>query len=398
LTKLGDWDTITLPQAQGNELFRDMDGAVWFRRSFDVPPPFRGKDLTINLGRLYDHDMVWINGYLIGESFESKISRHYDVGSALIRPAGNEIVVRLFDYGDEGGFITDPYAMNFHPVEDPRGYQLLCGLWKYKKSYALEGPLELPLERPRGMANSSPSSLFNQMIHPLLNLSIRGVIWYQGEANASRAHEYASLFPDMIRDWRQHWEQGDFPFLYVQLAAYDRPSQPTWPELREAQRRALELPNTGMAVTIDIGDPTNIHPENKWDVGRRLALAALKVAYGKDIVFSGPVLDKAEPAGDQMLLTFIQVGKGLKAVGDYGYLMGFEVSSDNEHFEFARAEIIDERTVMAWSEKVKQPLYVRYAWKNDPAKANLFNSADLPASPFRTGEWPWITGGNHYGD
>ena len=397
-TVTGDWDTITLPQQEGNELFRNMDGAVWFRRHFDVPPPFRGKDLTINLGRLYDHDMVWVNGYLIGEAFEPTVSRRYDAGAPMIKPEGNEIVVRLFDYGGEGGFITDPYDMNFHPVDDPRGYQLLCGSWKYKKSHALDEPLELPPDRPRSMVNRSPSSLFNQMIHPLLNLSIRGAIWYQGESNASRAHEYASLFRDMILDWRKQWNLGDFPFLFVQLAAFDRPGEATWPELREAQRKVLELPNTGMAVTIDIGHPTNIHPENKWDVGKRLALAALKVSYGRDITFSGPVLEKAEPAGDQMKLTFTQVGDGLKAKGDYGYLMGFEISSDNEQFAFAQAEIIDNNTVRVWSEKVKQPVQVRYAWKNYPAEANLYNSEDLPASPFRTGDWKWITEGNLYGD
>ena len=394
----GDWDTITLPQERENALFRDFDGAVWFRRSFDVPPPFRGKNLRFNLGFLYDHDMVWINGNFIGETFESKTLRRYDVSAFVIKPEGNQIVVRILDYGDEGGFIGDPYQMNFHPVEDPKGYQLLCGVWKHKKSYIMETPLELPLSRPRAMANNSPSSLYNQMIHPLLNLSIRGAIWYQGESNASRAHEYARLFPDMIMDWREHWDQGEFPFFFVQLAAYDRPSEPTWPELREAQRKALELPNTGMAVTIDIGHPTNIHPENKWDVGKRLAIGALKMVYGKDITFSGPVFEKAEPEGDQMKLTFSQVGEGLKVKGDYGYLMGFEVSSDNEHFEFAKAKIIDEKTVMVWSDKVQHPVQVRYAWKNFPGEANLFNSEDLPASPFRTGDWNWITEGNLYGD
>lgn len=394
----GDWDTITLPQVRDNALFRDFDGAVWFRRSFDVPPPFRGKDLRFNLGKLYDHDMVWINGQLIGETFESKISRSYDVSAYLVKPEGNQIVVRIFDYGDEGGFIGDPYLMNFHLMEDPRGYQLLCGLWKHKKSYTLDVPLDLPLDRPRSMANSSPSSLYNQMIHPLINLSISGAIWYQGEANASRAYEYASLFPDMISDWRVHWNQGDFPFFFVQLSAYGRPSEPTWPELREAQRRALEMPNTGMAVTIDIGHPDNIHPENKWDVGKRLALAALKMVYGMDLTFSGPVLEKAEVTGGQMKLTFSQVGDGLKVHGEYGYLMGFEVSPDNEHFEFARAEITDEKTVIVGSEKVQHPLHVRYAWKNFPEEANLFNSEDLPASPFRTGNWKWITEGKLYGD
>jgi len=313
-TPSGDWDTITLPQERDNALFRDFDGAVWFRRSFDVPPPFLGKDLRINLGNVYDHDMVWINGYLIGESFESKTSRRYDISAPLIKPEGNQIVVRIFDYGDEGGFIGDPYQMNFHPLGDPKGYQLLCGVWNFKKSYTLDVPLDLPLDRPRSMANSSPSSLFNQMIFPLLNLSIQGAIWYQGEANASRAFEYASLFPDMILDWREHWDQGEFPFLFVQLAAFDRPSEPTWPELREAQRKALELPNTGMAVTLDIGNVNNIHPGNKKDVGERLAFWGLNKLYGKDIVYSGPLYSTMNIRQGEIELEFEYIGSGLKLV------------------------------------------------------------------------------------
>lgn len=252
-------------------------------------------------------------------------------------------------------------------------------------------------KKKRTPVNQAPSSLFNQMIHPFLNLSISGAIWYQGESNANRALEYASLFPDMIQDWRMHWDQGDFPFLFVQLAAYDRPETQTWPELREAQRKTLEIPNTGMAVTIDIGHPTNIHPQNKWDVGKRLALHALHLTYNKEITYSGPVLEKVDVDDGRILVSFDQVGSGLKVRGDLGYLIGFEISSDNKEFEFGMARIVNNRTVEVWSEKVKKPQFVRYAWQNYPADANLTNSENLPASPFRTGTWEWITEGNLYG-
>ncbi len=252
-------------------------------------------------------------------------------------------------------------------------------------------------KKKRTSVNQAPSSLFNQMIHPIHNLSISGAIWYQGESNASRALEYASLFPDMIQDWRMHWDQGDFPFLFVQLTAYGRPGTKTWPELREAQRKTLELPNTGMAVTIDIGHPTDLHPQNKWDVGKRLALQALHLVYDKDLTYSGPVLEKVDVDNGRILLSFDQVGNGLKVRSDLGYLMGFEISSDNKEFEFGMARIVNNHTVEVWSEKVKIPQFVRYAWQNYPADANLMNSENLPASPFRTGTWEWITEGNIYG-
>ena len=392
------WDWTILPQEKENQLFDTFDGAIWFRKSFDLPTPFQDKDIQFNLGMLYDHGIVWVNGQKIGESFEPNRWRNYTAGAEYLKPHGNEIVVRLFDYANGGGIITDPLSMNFHPVDDAEISQLLCGEWQYKISYSLDTPLDLAVYSPKTVhVNGAPSSLFNQMIHPLLNLSITGAIWYQGESNAGRAFEYASLFPDMIKDWRMHWAQGDFPFLFVQLAAYERPATQTWPELREAQRGALNLQNTGMAVTTDIGHPTNIHPQNKWDVGKRLALPALNFVYKKDITYSGPVLEKAEVNQEKMKITFSLAGEGLKVTGDYGYLMGFEVSSDNIVFELAMGRILDARTVEVWSEKIRDPKYVRYAWRNYPVEANLFNSEDLPASPFRTGTWEWITKGNKYG-
>ncbi|MCK4751100.1 MAG: 9-O-acetylesterase [Bacteroidales bacterium] len=394
-----DWDWITLPQVGENGLFDNMDGTAWFRKSFDLPSPFQNKDIQFNLGPLKDHGIVWVNGHQIGESFEPDRWRNYRAKAEILKPHGNEIVVRLFDYGDDGGFPSDPFIMNFHPVDDPKVPQLLSGDWKYKISQRLKEPIVFPADGVQyAHVNQAPSSLFNQMIHPLLNLSITGAIWYQGESNAGRAHEYASLFPDMIRDWRMHWGQGDFPFYFVQLAGYDRPATQTWPELREAQKMALELPNTGMAVTTDIGHPTNIHPENKWDVGKRLALPALRMVYGKDITWSGPVLEDVEQVDGKIKLTFSQVGDGLRVKSDHGYLMGFEVSEDGANFEYAQAMIKDEHTIHLWSQQVKKPQFVRYAWLNYPVNANLFNSDGLPASPFRTGTWEWITKGNTYGD
>jgi sialate O-acetylesterase len=200
----------------------------------------------------------------------------------------------------------------------------------------------------------------------------------------------------MIEDWRKHWEYPDMPFLFVQLANFMEPSnmpgESAWAELREAQSMALSLPRTGMAVTIDIGQADDIHPINKQDVGKRLALAALKVAYGQDIVFSGPMYSEMILAGEQAILSFEHVGGGLKAKNRYGYLEGFAIAGEDRIFHWARARIQGDK-VFVYSEKVRQPVAVRYGWADNPDDANLYNAEGLPASPFRTDDWPGVTDG-----
>ncbi len=239
---------------------------------------------------------------------------------------------------------------------------------------------------------NQPSVLYNGIIAPVIPFGIRGVLWYQGESNAYRAYQYRDLFPAMITQWRKKWAQGDFPFLFVQLANYHFEPQ-VFPELREAQSMALSLPQTAMAVAIDIGDSTDIHPGNKQEVGRRLFLAAQKIAYGEDIVFSGPQYKKIFIEGNRCWLLFEHVGDGIMAKGG-GKLQGFTISGTNREFVEAEA-IIDGEQVIVWSETIDQPVAVRYAWANHPVRCNLYNMADekpnLPASPFRTDNWPGIT-------
>jgi sialate O-acetylesterase len=216
------------------------------------------------------------------------------------------------------------------------------------------------------------------MISPLIPYGIRGVIWYQGESNAGRHGEYAELSKLMISDWRKRWDQEDFPFLLVQLAAWE-PGGDNWPPLREAQLETLELPNTGMAVAIDIGDKTDIHPKDKQEVGRRLALAARGIAYGEKIEYSGPVYRKMDVADGKARLSFDHVGGGLKAEGE---LRGFEVAGEDEKYVPAKAAI-DGAQVVVWSDGIAKPQAVRYAWAAFP-DANLYNGEGLPAVPFRT--------------
>jgi sialate O-acetylesterase len=249
---------------------------------------------------------------------------------------------------------------------------------KQQEAAAAQGkpPIEFPWHPdPNSWA---PAGLFNAMIAPFTPLPIRGAIWYQGESNTGpdRAPIYANLFQTMIQDWRNHWAQGDFPFLYVQIANYKTTGE--WPEVREAQRQTLSLANTGMAVTIDIGDSGNIHPRDKENVGHRLALWARVLSYGEHIQDSGPLFRQAVPEGQAMRVWFDHVGNGLKVKGDE--LHAFEVAGADGKFVPATAKI-DGNTVLVSSAAVSAPIYVRYGWSTDP-QCNLFNVEGLPASPF----------------
>lgn len=242
----------------------------------------------------------------------------------------------------------------------------------------------------------APSGLYNSMIAPLIPYAIKGVIWYQGESNADRAYLYRSLFPAMIADWRKSWNEGEFPFYFVQIANFmgriDVPAESDWAELREAQAMALRIPNTGMAVAIDVGDPGSIHPTNKQAVGKRLALIALARTYGKDLVYSGPMLDSMKVQGDKARLTFKHVGGGLITANNEP-LKGFAIAGEDKKFVWAQTRI-EKNSVVVWSDQVAKPVAVRYAWAANP-DCNLYNQAGLPASPFRTDDWPGITRDKH---
>jgi len=259
-----------------------------------------------------------------------------------------------------------------------------------KKPFTPQKPPEAPVKLT--WVPTVPTWVYNAMIAPLVPYAIRGAIWYQGESNSGRAYQYRKLLPALIEDWRRVWGQGDFPFLFVQLANYMKadaqPQQSAWAELREAQLMTLTLPNTAMAVTIDIGDPENIHPGNKQDVGRRLALGALKVAYNKGIVHSGPLYDSMTVKDGKIRLRFTQTGSGL-VVKNGESPEGFAIAGEDKKFVWADA-VIEGDEVVVWNDEVTEPVAVRYAWANNPV-CNLYNREGLPASPFRTDNWQGIT-------
>jgi sialate O-acetylesterase len=248
--------------------------------------------------------------------------------------------------------------------------------------------------------NSFPTLLYNAMIHPLIPYAIKGAIWYQGETNAGRAFQYRRSFPLLINDWRNLWGEGDFPFYFVQLSSFDAAggnsrAGSTWAELREAQGHTLQLPNTGMAVTTDIGDPKDIHPKDKQDVGKRLAIIALAKDYGQPVEFSGPAYLSMEKQGNKIILSFSHLGSGLVVKDKYGYAKGFEIAGNDHQFHWAKA-YIDGQKLIVFSEEVPDPVAVHYGWADDAMEANLFNKEGFPASPFRTDDWKSVTQDKSY--
>jgi sialate O-acetylesterase len=249
-----------------------------------------------------------------------------------------------------------------------------------------------PPKAPANPGPNTPTVLYNGMIAPLIPYGVKGAIWYQGESNAGRAYQYRTLFPAMISDWRKNWGEGDFAFLFVQLAPFmaisATPQESNWAELREAQLMTLKLPKTGQAVITDVGEEKDIHPRKKGPVGARLALAARGITYGEKIEYSGPVYKSMAVDGDKAVLTFDHVGTGLEARD--GALKGFAVAGEDHKFVFADAKIEGDKVVVN-SPQVSKPVAVRYGWANYPV-VNLWNKDGLPATPFRTDDFPITTG------
>ena len=389
--KTSGWASMALPTAWEAAGLDGLDGVVWFRKDVTLPSDWAGEDLTLHLGPVDDMDSTWVNGKLVGSTGTWETERAYPVPTSVTKSGLNTIAVRVTDTGGEGGFRGETDSLR---LERGDGATLpLAEPWHYQVGLDLRSA-EMPPQPPR--PQDFPTVLYNAMIDPLIPYGIRGAIWYQGESNAGRAYQYRTLFAEMIRDWRATWNQGDFPFLFVQLANFMAPQTDpgeasAWAELREAQTMALDLPNTGMAVIIDIGEADDIHPRNKTDVGERLARWALANTYGREgLVYSGPLYRAMEQDGDSIRLQFDHVGSGLTTPDDTP-LKGFAIAGADSAFAWAEARI-DGDEVVVYSPDVQDPVAVRYGWANNPA-ANLYNTEGLPASPFRTDDWPGVTEG-----
>ncbi len=370
------WPEIPVPCRWFEQGLGMLNGVVWFRKDIEIPSELAGQPATLLLGNVVDEDTVYLNGTVVGSLPMQYIPRKYEIPAGLLKAGKNTLVVRVVNFSGLGGFYKGkPYRLII-------GGQTidLAGQWQYKIGVASE-----PLPEP-AYVMWFPTGLSNGMIAPVSRYAIKGALWYQGETNCRKPQEYEALLRALIEDWRARWGQGDFPFLIVQLPNYEETFQPAsgnWARLREEQRRVLAVPNTAMAVTIDIGEWNDVHPTNKKDVGIRLALAAMKTAYGEtDVVASGPLFQSVRCEGSRLVIAFAEAGSGLVTRGS-GAPGCFEVAGPDGHFVPAQASIQGD-CVTVWNDNVSEPVHARYAWADNPAEANLYNLEGMPASPFTT--------------
>jgi len=376
------WRVINIPGYWEDQGIKDLDGIVWYRKEIDVPASIANASARVFLGRIVDADALYINGKQIGNTTYMYPQRRYTVPAGLLKPGKNLFVIRVTNNAGKGGFVPDKpyYLFAGNDTVDLKGY------WQYKV-----GLVNQPFRGGGGggggiALQNQPASLFNSMIAPLVGYAIKGFLWYQGESNTGKSSEYARLQPAMITDWRTKWNQPTAPFLLVQLPGFMdynyQPSESQWAQFREAQLKSLSVPNTAMAVAIDLGEWNDIHPDRKKEVGERLALAGEKIAYGENIVYSGPLYQSQQIDGNKIILTFSNVGSGL--ITNDGEDPGeFAIAGDDKKFAWAKATI-EGNKVIVWSDVVSNPKYVRYAWADNPVNPNLYNKEGLPASPFET--------------
>lgn len=385
----GNWKTMKVPGQWENASLPNFDGTVWFRKDIEIAAGTDLSNAMLALGAIDDADSTYINGVLVGVTNAYNVQRLYSIPAGILRQGKNTIAVRVFDSGGGGGLYGQPEQLKLstNGVTIP-----LAGNWKYR----IEQHLPLMGVGP----NDYPTLLYNAMIYPLIGYPVAGAIWYQGETNAGRSMQYKKSFPLMIKDWRKQWKD-EFPFYFVQLANFNanNASNATggsgWAELREAQTETLQLPNTGMAVTIDIGESGDIHPRNKQDVGKRLAAISLAKTYSKSQVFSGPTFQSMRVEGNIVRLRFSNVEGGFVVKNKYGYINGFEIAGDDQKFHYAKATAEGDM-IFLLSDDVDKPVAVRYAWADDPNDVNLYNKAGFPAMPFRTDTWKAVTEGVRY--
>jgi len=376
-----DWKTVSLSSGFRDLGVPDAPSVCYFRKQLNLPDPLPTGPAFVRLGVLERMDTTQINGQWVGASAWVENPRVYMVKQGVLKPGRNLICVRVLKTKSDGGFKSKGEDLKL--VLGDKSEIPLGGEWKGKLSVNAKPPHPLPI----GFENwpTMPAVLYNGMIAPLAPLAICGALWYQGEANASHAAQYRTLLPAMISDWRGTFQQGDFPFYIVSLAAFmqhkDTPGDDWWAELREAQAMtAATLPNSGLALTIDVGDANDIHPKDKKPVGERLGLWALAKHYGLNLPCSGPTFARVEQRSGALKLSFKHTDGGLVVKGDK--LAEFAVCGDDRKWHWAEAKL-DGDSVIVSSEEVPEPKFARYAWQSNP-KATLFNGAGLPAVPFRT--------------
>lgn len=378
-----EWRTVTLPGNVSEWESEFYEGMIWLRKTIELDVQSAGKELTLNLGHPEMNYSLYFNGVEICKTqWNANLTHDYKIPAGLVQKGKNTIALRVAALWGGGGI--NPPADEIYLTNGADKINL-TGEWKYKKDLEPAIPVIHNFQY-------YPSYLYNAMINPVVLYGLAGFIWYQGEANENMAYDYRKLLPLMINDWRIRWQQGFLPFLWVQLPNYmEKDSEPAdgkWAVMRESQTKTLQLPNTGMACIIELGETNNIHPTNKTDVGNRLAAVAQKLVYNVDVQASGPVMKDYTVEGNEIRIRFTEIAKGL-TTSDNEAVTGFAVAGEDQKFYWADAKIVGEEIVVS-AKEVENPVAVRYAWANNP-DCNLVNSAGLPALPFRTDNWPVLT-------
>ncbi|MFA9458896.1 sialate O-acetylesterase [Halalkalibacter sp. AB-rgal2] len=367
-----DWQEFSVPNSWKSSELESLRGAVWFRKEFQLSDEMCTENAKLMLGTIIDADDTYINGTHIGSTAYRYPPRRYNIPAGILKPGKNTLAVRVISTQTTGAFVTDmPYKLIVNSNEIN-----LEGSWSYKI-----GAITETLDPPT-FFQYKPTGMYNGMIAPLKQMTMKGVLWYQGESNTANPSGYAQLFAKLVHDWRTNWQQQDLPFLYTQLSNLENGDpHHHWAILREEQRKSLTIPHTAMAVTIDVGEQNDLHPQDKKSVGQRLALCARHIAYGENIVYSGPHYKEMKRIDGKIKLSFDHIGSGL--VTKDGELQAFEICGSDLNFFAATANIKDDH-VIVYHDQIQNPVHVRYAWSDNPEEANLYNKEGLPASPFTT--------------
>jgi len=380
-----NWRTINIPGYWEDQGIKGLDGIVWYRKEIHLPASMANREAKVYLGRIIDADKVYINGKEIGNTSYQYPQRRYTVPSGVLKAGKNIFTIQVTNHAGKGGFVPDkPYY-----IFTDRDTVDLKGSWAYKVAEVFLPPAE-PSTAPAGSLErtinpqNEPAALYNGMVGPITSYSIKGVLWYQGESNIARAQHYTRMLQALISGWRNAYKKPDLCFIYAQLPNFGDvsylPEESNWAVLRASQREVSNTPNTAMTVNIDLGEWNDIHPDNKKEVGERMALAARKVAYGENIVHLGPVYHSHTQAGNKVSISFANAGSGLNTK-DGGALKEFAIAGADKRFVWADTRIVG-NTVIVWNDEIPAPKYIRYAWADNPDNPNLYNNEGLPASPF----------------
>ncbi|TDN90395.1 sialate O-acetylesterase [Salegentibacter sp. 24] len=370
------WKVIEVPGFISEEDRNDSAGVAWFSKKVNISKLPESEKVKLHLGRLIDMDFAYVNGKQVGHTGYQYPPRKYEFDANVLNKGENEIVVRLVNNGGVTGFVKDK---DYQLILD-RDTLDLTGSWKFKQAASM------PNTPAQTFIRWKPGGLYNAMIAPLKKFEIKGVIWYQGESDADNPKLYAETFPEMIEAWRELLDNPDLPFLIVQLPNFMEETtgvqESNWAEMREVQRKtSLNVPNTGLAVTIDLGEWNDIHPLNKKDVGHRLALQARELIYNDDLVSSGPIPREWRTENEAVIISFDNVPNGWN-FKDGEKPTGFTISGDGKTFVEAKAEVVDDNSLKIFNKEIENPKIVRYAWANNPGNANLYNNQNLPAGTF----------------